>query len=330
MTTRRKIWAGLTLFVIALFTVIMPVHIYDQYPIMFAFLGGGLLLVTLGQTLGDFDSVYELFEKDVDKTNEPVGRKIAPFAIIPGIIFSIVLIFYNGGRKEDELKAFGVLTKGTVQNGSSTTTTRRFQSNTSYDIYFLYQDSTGAKHQFEQSVNGSEFSNAYVGQEVDIVYSRKNPGLAKAILGLSELEKYMKIADGKIEVQQLIAILESHQPDTIVNFLNSINYQWTSSGSGVYSNEKRDLAIKVFPGNSELAFLDNTNAFGGPNSEFEKSLETLGFKKKAVTENNETQELYYTDKYGVSKETKMVNNEGQLGFRMITIYHLFVLNGILD
>jgi hypothetical protein len=240
------------------------------------------------------------------------------------------LIFYNGDRKEDELKAHGVLTKGTVQNGSSTTSTRRFQKNTSYDLIFLYQDSTGKKHQFEQSVSGGEFGDAYVGQEVDIVYSKKNPDLAKAVLGLDELSKFRKIADGKIEIEQLIAILESHQSDTIVNFLNTINYQWASTGDGIYSNEKRDLVIKVFPGNDELAYLDNTNAFGNSNTTFEKSLETSGFKKKAVTENNETQELYYTDKYGVTKESKMVNTDGQIGFRMVTIYHLFALSGVVD
>jgi hypothetical protein len=330
MTTRRKIWAALTVFVIALFTVMIPVHVYDRYPVMFAFLAAGLLLITLGQTIGDFDSVYELLEKDVDKKNEPESKRWAALAVIPALIFPIFLIFYNGDRKEDELKAHGVLTKGTVQNGSSTTSTRRFQKNTSYDLIFLYQDSTGKKHQFEQSVSGGEFGDAYVGQEVDIVYSKKNPDLAKAVLGLDELSKFRKIADGKIEIEQLIAILESHQSDTIVNFLNTINYQWASTGDGIYSNEKRDLVIKVFPGNDELAYLDNTNAFGNSNTTFEKSLETSGFKKKAVTENNETQELYYTDKYGVTKESKMVNTDGQIGFRMVTIYHLFALSGVVD
>jgi hypothetical protein len=333
MTTRRKIWAVLTLFVVALFTVIIPLDVYDHHTTLFTFLSGGLLLITLGQTIGDFDSVYELFEKDVDKTDQPAGKKMAPFAIIPAIIFGFGLIFYNGGRKDDELKEYGVLTKGSVQNGSSTTTTRRFQSNTSYDIIFLYQDSTGKKQQFEQSVSGSEFNDAYIGQEVDIVYSKKHPALARAILSLDELAKYKTIADHPIEVQQLIAILESHQSDTIVNFLNGISYQWAAAGEGVYSNEKRNLAIKVFPGNEEIAYMDNGGGatFGGTSSAFEKSMEAFGFKKKAITQNNETQELYYTDKYGVTRENKHIDSgEGVMSFRMATIYHVFVLNGTVD
>jgi hypothetical protein len=334
MTTRRKIWAGLTLFVVVLFTVILPVHIYDRHPILFAFLGSGLLALTLGQTLGDFDSVYELFEKEDTNVPQPAGRRLVPFVIIPGIVFAIVLIFYNGGRKDDELAAFGMVTKGVIENGSSTTTTRRFQQNTSYDLIFSYKDSTGAKYVFEQSVNGSDFNDAYRGQEVDIVYSRKNPDLAKAVLNLDELASYKKIANNPIEVQQLISILESDRPDTIVNYLNNINYQWVQANDGVYSNEKRNLVIKVFPGNEEVAFVDNSTAGYGlsnKNSDFEKSLETFGFKKKAITENNETQELYYTEKYGVSKENKMIEPEGNsIGFTMVTVYHVFHMSSLAE
>lgn len=332
MNTRRKIWAGLTLFVIAFFTIIIPVHVYDRYPIMFAFLGGGLLLVTLGQTLGDFQSIYELTEKPDPNEQESQGKKLAPFAIFPAFIFAIVIIFYNGGRKDDELKEFGVLTKGVVSNGSSTTTTRRFQKNTSYDLIFTYQDSTGQKFVFEQSVSGGEFGDAYLGQEVDIVYSRKHPVLAKAVLNLQELSALKPIANNPIEVQQLIEILESSQSDTIVNFLNTINYQWKQGEEGVYSNEKRSLAIKVFPGNQELAYMDNSGkAFNRANDDFEKSLETFGFKKKAIKEGDETQELYYTDRYGVSKENKMIRGEGDaIGFSTVTIYHVFLLSAIAE
>jgi hypothetical protein len=329
MSSRRKIWAGLTLFVVILFAFMIPVHVFAAHPILYALIGGILLVITLGQTLGEFDSIYELFEKDVDKSQQSAGRRLAPLAILPGILFAGILIYITFERKDEALEKFGTLTKGTVVNGSSTTTTRRFQKNTSYDIMFLYQDSTGRKYQFEQSVNGSEFSDSYVGQEVDIVYSKKNPSLAKAVLDLDELSKYKKIADNRIEVQQLIAILESHQSDTIVNFLNNISYQWTKAEADVYSNEKRKLAIKVFPGNQELAYMDNSRGgFDQSDQNFETSMEACGFKKKAVTANNETQELYYTDKYGVSKESKMVEGEGgALGFTMVTIYHLFRLEG---
>ncbi|RAW00376.1 hypothetical protein [Pseudochryseolinea flava] len=330
MNTRRKIWAGLTVFVVILFCFLIPVHVFEGSPMMFSFLGGALLFVTLGQTLADFDAIYEVFDKPDPNEPQPPGRKMAPFAIIPGFIFVFILLVMGSSRKDAELKQYGVLVKGAIVDGSSTTTTRRFQKNTSYDLMFSYEDSTGRKHQFEQSVNGSEFHDAYMGQAVDILYSKKHPSLAKAILSLSELSNHIKIADAPIQVQQLISILESSKPDTIVNFLNGISYQWDQKSDGVYANEKRNLAIKVFPGNQELAYMDNSStALNHSNKDFESSLESYGFKKKAVADGNQSQELYYTEKYGVTKENKMVNGEdGALGFSVVTIYHVFLFSSL--
>jgi hypothetical protein len=307
MNQRRIIWLSALLFDLILFFYLIPIDVYDRYEMFFSFLGAGIFVVCLFQVLGDFESLHEPFEKaDPGVPVDPL-RKLAPFSVIPGFILIFVLVFHHSGRKEKELAAYGVLTKGKVTGGQSTTTTRRLQSNTSYDIRVIYFDSLQRQHYFKEDVSSSEFNDLYEGATIDVVYSKRYPALAAAVLSVEELSKFKKIPQEEIAIDHLLAILEEKvKQDSLLGYLNSISYEWTASDeAGYYTNEKKEIAINVSPDRNQLAYVQKTNLLAVDSAGFEASLVKQGFMKKASSVDGETKEFYYNDKYVISKQRKM-------------------------
>jgi len=137
-----------------------------------------------------------------------------------------VLVFHQSSRKQDELAAYGRLTKGKVVGGAATTTTRRFQSNTTYSIKVMYVDSLERQHTFDESVSGSDFSDLYEGAIVDVVYSKQHPALAKVVSEVRDLKAFVNVPSDTLTIGHLTAILEGNVPrDSMVQYLNAINYE---------------------------------------------------------------------------------------------------------
>ncbi len=340
MTTRKIFWIIATLAVLSTFLSWIPVDIYENSEMFFHFAGGILFAACLFFLMGDYGSVYELIEdmtsKDKDRP-QPGLRRYAPIAILPGFFFLGFLIFHQGDRVEDELKANGVLAKGRISGGRSTTTSRRFQSNTTYDINIVYEDSLKHRHDVSSSVNGSEFNDLYEGAIIDIVYSRKHPGLAKPVLGLDALSKYKKIAREDITLEHLTAILDQKvKPDSVLPYLNSICYEWKRGDSEqLYSNEHRNMAIKLFPDGGELAYIVKTNLYAVNDDNLESTFEKYGFKKKARDNNGEQSILYYNDTHAITIETKKSDqpfNSNNLSLAMegFRVYHIARITSAID
>ena len=311
MSTRQIIWASLCGVTLILFFFLIPVDTYNNHLFFFSISGGVIFFITLFLALGDFDSIYEIIDKIPPGTPEPAMRKLSPAAVIPGIILIFILAFYHMGRKDDELKANGVLTKGQVIGGESTKSTRRFQTTTSYNVRVSYNDSLQKAHTFEASINGSDFNNLYEGAQVDVIYSRKYPSLAKVILGTSELSKYKKIPQGEVSITHLIDIFEGKIPkDSVEGFLNTINYEWTTSEADFFINEKKNIAVKLFRDDGQLLYVEQNNLFSASQSEFMEDLEKNGFKSKEASAEGETQRIYYNDDYLVMVERKVSQKSG--------------------
>lgn len=318
-----KLWFGLLIATLVIFLFLIPIDTYDYHEFFLSLVCGGLSGFFLFMGLGKFESLQEITEKS--PPTGPPTRKYAPFAPLPAIAVVILLLVIHSNRKADELKRYGVVTKGTVVGGESTTTTRRFQKSTSYDIKVVYADSTGKKYKFEDAVNGSEFNNLYQGAVVDVVYSRRHPALAETLLSDDALAKYTKVPRGNVSITHLLSIFEGKiKQDSMMLFLNTINYEWkTTDNPNTYVNEKRNLAIR-FDGD-ELMYLEKVN-LGDARSSFEKDLLLHDFKKKAIQAEGQTQEVYSKGDYVVVREQKSETTDAQggLGFSLtvIDIFHL--------
>ena len=324
MSLGRIIFTSLSVLIPVTFYALIPVDVYERHDMFYSFAAGVLFFGALFLALGDFQSIYDLTSKPEPGEEVPALRKLSPFAVLPAFVLVFVLVFHQSSRKDDELAAYGRLTKGKIVGGKATTTTRRFQSNTTYSINVIYADSLDRQHKFEESVSGSDFNDLYEGAIVDVVYSKKHPALAKVVTDVKDLKAYVNVPSDTLRIGHLIAILEGNVPkDSMVSYLNSINYEWTGEESGYFfSNEKLKIAIKLFEDNSELAYVEEYNMMAVGRSEFESNLAKAGFKKKASTVNGESQEFYYNDKYIISEETKRAERNSNEMFK-IDAYRIF-------
>jgi hypothetical protein len=329
MKTRRIIWFSACALSVIIFWSLIPVDIYDSNSIIYSFVGGVIFSATLFQALGDFRSLEDLNSKASHATDKsiPKERNLAPFVIFPGIVIVFAFVFHQSAKKEKELAANGILTKGEVTGGGITETTRRFKTTKSFDIKVAYRDSLKQWHWFDKSVSSSEFSDVYKGAKIDVVYSRKYPSLATAVFDIKELQKYTHVPDEKIDIHHLTAILEGEvKKDSILHYLNSINYEWKKAKEeGIYTNEKLKLIVKVFADAQEIAYALESNLLMGKDADnFEAQLAEHGFKKKASNVNGESKEIYYSEKYIVSKERKVSEKNSDDLFRLqsFTIYHI--------
>lgn len=325
MSLGRIIFTALSVLIPVTFYALIPVDVYERHDMFYSFAAGFLFFGALFLALGDFQSLYDLTSKPEPGEEVPALRKLSPFAVLPAFVLVFVLVFHQSSRKDDELGAYGKLTKGKVVGGAATTTTRRFQSNTTYSIDVTYVDSLDREHRFKESVSGSDFNDLYEGAIVDVVYSKKHPALAKVVTEVSDLKAFVQVPSDTLGIGHLTAILDGSVPrDSMVQYLNAINYEWTGEASGYFfSNEKLKIAIKLFENNSELAYVEQFNMMTGGDGDFEKNLVKNGFKKKASSANGETQEFYYTDQYIVSKERKVGDHNTSGGMPDFTAYWIY-------
>jgi hypothetical protein len=326
MSQRQIIWSSLCVLTLLTFFVLIPIDTYSRHSFFYSAAGGVLFFITLFLALGDFDSIYEIIDKVPPGTPQTAARKLSPVAVIPGIILIFILLFYHMSRKSAELEAHGVMTKGRVTGGESKKTTRRFQTTTSYSVTLVYQDSLNHSHIVEASVDGGEFKNLYEGAIVDVVYSRKHPALAKPVFDYDELVKYKKVPNEKLHINHLLAILdESIAKDSVLQYLNGINYEWQQSEDNLYVNEKLNFAVKVFPEAGQLVYVEQTGLFSAADSDFMTDLPKQGFKPSETTVDGKTKLLFDNDKYIITTERE--TSDRQTGDELFsqtvsTIYHV--------
>jgi hypothetical protein len=325
MSLSRIIFSSLSVLILVTFYAVIPVDVYERHDMFYSFAAGFLFFGALFLALGDYQSLYDLTAKPEPGEEVPPLRKLAPFSVLPAIVLTFVLVFHQSSRKDDELAAFGRLTKGKIIGGKATTTTRRFQSNTTYSINVTYTDSLNRQHKFEESVSGSDFNDLYEGAIVDVVYSHKHPALAKVVTDVSGLKAFVNVASDTLTIDHLLPILEGNVPkDSMVSYLNTINYEWTGEESGYFfSNEKLKIAVKLFEDNSELAYVEQYNMLSVETSAFAGRLARSGFKKKASTVNGESQEFYYNDKYIISEEHKKSERNNSSEMFKVDAYRIF-------
>ncbi|MBT1703382.1 hypothetical protein [Chryseosolibacter indicus] len=329
MNTRRIVWLALLILDLFVFFFLIPIDVYDSADILLSFIGAIGFGICLFMFLGNFGSLYEIFGDTSQDEQESIWKKMAALSLIPSLVLVIVLVMYRSDEKSDELSTYGKLTKGQVVNGKSTTSRRRFQSNTSYSINVSYVDSLQKIHTFEASVSGSDFNNLYQGAIVDVIYSKRYPSLAEVVFDLEQLSKYIKINNEPVNITHLLTMLEGKvRRDSIVDYLNSINYEWYQDEEReYYRNDRRNLAINLE--HDILTFVKPSNLLVSNNerNSFENTILDKGFEKKASEINGETQVMYYNNAYIIYHQRKSSNHETSMAVSFYDIYQIMKVSG---
>lgn len=171
MNNRRIIWAAGLLLTFFLFYSWIPVGAYSQAPIFLSVLGAILFLFFMVQLVGDFHSWEELNTKD--KSLQNWRHKVAPFMIFPAIGVLIVFLIKLSAEETEELKKYGVTTKGYIRNGSGFATRRGGM----FDLTIEFQDEEGNSQIIKKDVGEREFKRYSKGEQITIIYSKKHPNI---------------------------------------------------------------------------------------------------------------------------------------------------------
>ena len=274
---RRKIWLALLIASIIFFAWAIPLTSYNQSPFYISLTGGIFVFVFTFLFISDVTSIYELTEKDPD--NQKKSLNYAPWAIVPGIAFLFIFLFNFEARKKSVFANEGALTKGTIINGHSETSKRRGNTSTSYEVIVEFEDDRGTRYEFNQSLNSKEYDRLYNGATIDVKYWKKSPKVAKAILSDDDIKESLNIENRPLAFTDLSHIINiSLRKDSLIKYLNSINYKWEQQGPDLFINRNRNCAIKVKE--DTLVYLEYKNNFSNEEKDFEQSLNQKDFKKK--------------------------------------------------
>lgn len=171
MNNRRIIWAAGLLLTFFLFYSWIPVGAYSQAPIFLSVLGAALFLFFSVQLIGDFHNWEELITKDKSLRNW--RHKVTPFMIFPATGMLIVFLIKLSAEETQELRKYGVTTKGYIRDGSGFATRRGGM----FDLTIQFKDEEGNLQTIKKDVGESEFKQYSKGEQVTVIYSKKHPNI---------------------------------------------------------------------------------------------------------------------------------------------------------
>lgn len=242
---------------------------------------------------------------------------LAVIAFISFIIFTSFLTSMYSNNKENELKQFGKITTGEVLEGFSQSGRNVIST---YKVTVEYSVNGETIKAFT-TVSPTEFQNCYVGKEVKLIYSTKNPNLIDIIGDDSKVETYTKIKNRALLISDLLKILDLNNDQTEV-YLNSISYPWNydSDKKGWINTEKYLYLLK--PSEKSVSYLTTTFNPEELNDEIDKlkfqKLDTISNSKKSPGEKLKlrmlsAEGLYKNDSYALVIKSTMIGSNGQMG-----------------
>ncbi len=306
-------------FCIQIFFIWLSANFYPNNSIGYGILGGILTSFCLYYSVKGMQDTED-FTNSIPE-NLRLGTaptfSLAVIAFISFIIFTSFLTSMYSDNKENELKQFGKITTGEVLDGFSETGTHVVGS---YKVTVEYSVNGETITGFT-TVSPTEFQNCYIGKEVKLIYSTKNPNLIDIIGDDSKVETYTKIKNRTILISDLLKIMDLNKDQTEA-YLNSISYPWNyeSDKKGWINTEKLLYLLK--PSDKSVSYLTTTFNPEELNDEIDKlkfiRLDTISNSKKSPGEKIKlrmlsAEGLYKNDSYALLIKSTMIGTNGQMG-----------------
>jgi hypothetical protein len=208
---------------------------------------------------------------------------LAVITFISFIIITTNLTILYSNIKENELKQFGKITTGEIIEGYSLTDQHNFGS---YNVTVEYKLNGETITAFTK-VSSTEFTNCYVGKEVNLIYSTKNQNLIDIIGDDAKVKTYINIKNREILIKDLISIINLDEKQTL-SYLNSVNYPWKyDSYKKTWINSEKNLLVVKNEKNS-ISYLSATYNPMNINEELKQlnfnKIDTLNSKKLSAGE----------------------------------------------
>jgi hypothetical protein len=236
---RKLLWISLTVLTLILFLFLIPTSIYNTFPFIISVAGAALFTAFLVQSIADFRSFQELNTKN--KEEQDWRHTYTPFSVLPGIAMIFIFYFNFLSNKTSELKEYGEKITGTIVNGSSF----RMGRGKSFEIIVQFVTKDGKTRIASESIGESEFRKFYKGQQVELIYSTKNPGMVELLTNKTAIQDYTNSEERDVKIQDLIDLTAGQNVD-VDNFLNKINYGWKlNCNDSIWINERKKAAIRI-------------------------------------------------------------------------------------
>ena len=297
MTRRKALWLSGVIATFMLFYFLIPNSIYNLSPLLLSVVGAALWTFFLIQAIGDFKSFRE-FNKP-ESAEKKLAYRIAPWMVFPGIVMVFVFVFNFSSNEQEELLAHGLKTKGIIIDGSSMKSRR----GGSYEVTVKFKTKDGKEMTVKESVGEDEFKRFYKGQEIELVYSSRNPAMLELLTNNNTIETYLGVKDRDINAKDLMKLV-TFSPDSVGEVLNTINYQWTyEKKENTWINERKNLLIKLQP-NQTVNYLTSGEAF----MTFPMELKKQEFEE--IPSADKKVKLFENDEFLASLETQIMESRG--------------------
>ena len=297
MSKRKAFWLSGVIVTFVLFYFLIPNSIYNLSPVVISMIGAVLITFFLIQSIGDFKSYKEFNTPDPDE--KTMAHRIAPWMVVPGIVLVFVFSLNFSSKEKAELKAHGEKVMGKIIDGNSYRTRR----GGTYNVTVTFKTKDGKQMVVEEGVGEDEFKSFYKGQEVELVYSAKDPTMIELLTNSSTIETYAGVKDRDISPKDLMKLV-TFSPDSVGPMLNKINYQWTyEKTDNAWINQRKNLLIKVQP-NQSVNYL----TFGDAFHTFPMELKRQRFEE--IPSSDDEVKLYENDEFLASVETQVMESSG--------------------
>lgn len=306
-------------FCIQIFFIWLSTNFYPNNSLGYGILGGILTSFCLYYSVKGMQDTEDFTNSIPEKLQFGTAPTftLAIIAFISFIIFTSFLTSMYSNIKENELKQFGKITTGEVLEGFSQTG-RNVISTYKVTVEFSVNGETITGF---TTVSPTEYQNCFVGKEVKLIYSTKNPNLIDIIGDDSKVETYTKIKNRAILISDLQKIIDLNKDQTEA-YLNSISYPWNyeSDKKGWINNEKLLYLLK--PSDKSVSYLTTNFNPEELNDEIDKlkfqKLDTISNSKNSPGEKLKlrmlsAEGLYKNDSYALMIKSTMIGSNGQMG-----------------
>lgn len=253
----------------------MSYHFYTDNAIGYGLVGAFCTSFCLFYSIKGIQDTED-FTNSIPKKLKFGTAPIFTLAVITFICFIITttnLTILYSNIKENELKKFGKITTGEITEGYSLTDKHYIGS---YNVTVEYK-LNGETITAYTKVSPTEFTNCYIGKEVNLIYSTKNKNLIDIIGDDDKVKTYINIKNREILVQDLISMIDLDEKNTL-SLLNSVSYPWKYDVyKKAWVNTEKNLLIINSEKNSVSYLATTYNPM-----EFNKELKQLKFNKIEV------------------------------------------------
>lgn len=236
---RRIIWAALLIATFVFFFFFSP-YVVRKNPVAGG-IGGFACAFFLVQLIADFRS----FRNVAERMPNLAWTKRCLIWVIPAFVFIFTFTVHDTTLDNQELKKYGVLVDGTINDGKTVVTKRRNSSSSESSVEVTYYDKQGKAWTRNVSVPASEFSEATKGQHVKLVYSSEHPELIKPLISEAAMQEFTGAVYRDITLEDLNKI-RSVPVDSVEAALNGINLLWERQPEEkVWVNERKKMLMEI-------------------------------------------------------------------------------------